>query len=80
MEILGFIVIGVAAGWLAALIMRGHGFGLIGDLIVGVVGAVIGGFIFRLIGISAGGVFGSLAMAVIGAVVLLGLAGIVRRA
>ncbi|MBI5794133.1 GlsB/YeaQ/YmgE family stress response membrane protein [Candidatus Uhrbacteria bacterium] len=80
MSILAFILIGIVAGWLAGLIMRGHGFGLVGDLIIGVVGAVIGGLIFDLVGLSAYGFAGSLAMATLGAVVLLGIAGMLRHA
>ena len=80
MDILGFLVIGIVAGWIASVIMRGHGFGLVGDLIIGIVGAFIGGMLFRAMGITAYGVFGALAMAVVGAVVLLGLAGFLRRA
>ncbi len=80
MDILGFIIIGIIAGWIAGVIMKGRGFGMIGDLIVGVVGAVIGGFVFRLLGISAYGVLCTLAMATVGAVVFLGLAGMIKRA
>ncbi len=80
MSILGFIIIGILAGWIAGLIMHGHGFGLIADFIIGIVGAVIGGFLFQLLGISAYGTLGALAMAVIGAVVFLGIAGMIRRA
>lgn len=80
MDILWFILIGIAAGWIAAQIMHGHGFGLVGDLILGVVGAVLGGMIFSFLNISTYGLLGSLAMATLGAVVLLGLAGMLRRA
>ena len=48
MEYVWFILIGIAAGWLAGQIMKGGGFGLIGDLIVGVIGALLGGFLFGL--------------------------------
>lgn len=56
MDILWFLLIGLVAGWLAGLITKGSGFGLLGDLVIGVVGALLGGFLFSLIGISAGGV------------------------
>jgi uncharacterized membrane protein YeaQ/YmgE (transglycosylase-associated protein family) len=78
MSIIWFIIIGIVAGWLAGLITRGHGFGAIADFVIGVVGAVIGGFIFDLLGITAYGTMGSLAMAVIGAIVLLAVAGMLR--
>ncbi len=80
MDILFFIIIGMIAGWLAGILMSGHGFGLLGNLIIGVIGAVIGGFIFRFVGLEAYGTIGSIIMATIGAVVFLGLARIVKRA
>ena len=54
-HLLWFLLIGLAAGWLAGQILKGGGFGLWGDLIVGVIGALLGGFLFGLLGISAGG-------------------------
>ena len=68
-----FIIIGIIAGWLAGQISSGRGFGLWGDLAVGVVGAVLGGFIFRLIGITAYGLIGSLITSTIGAILVLWL-------
>lgn len=70
-SILWFLLIGLAAGWLAGQIMRGGGMGLVGDLIVGVIGALLGGFLFRLIGISAYGLLGDLITATVGAMLLL---------
>lgn len=76
-----FLAIGALAGWLAGLIMKGFGFGLIGNMIVGIVGAVVGGYLFGALGISAGGgLAGSLITAVIGAVVLLVIVRIIKRA
>ena len=80
MDILWSVIIGILAGWIASVIMRGHGLGLIGDLVLGVVGAVIGGLIFRFLGVTAYGTAGILAMAVLGAIVLLGIANVLRRA
>ena len=72
MSIILWIVIGIVAGWLAGKIMKGKGFGLIGDLIVGVIGAFLGGWLFGLLHISIGaGLIGSLITAVVGALVLL---------
>jgi uncharacterized membrane protein YeaQ/YmgE (transglycosylase-associated protein family) len=68
-----FLAIGLIAGWLAGKIMRGGGFGLIGDLVVGVIGAVLGGWLFGLLGINLGGIIGSLITALIGAIVLVWL-------
>jgi len=68
---LWFLIIGVISGWLAGVISRGGGFGIVGDLVVGVIGAFIGGFVFNLMGISAYGTIGSIISSTIGAVVLL---------
>jgi uncharacterized membrane protein YeaQ/YmgE (transglycosylase-associated protein family) len=79
MHIIIFLFIGMLAGWLAGKIMKGKGFGLIGNLIVGVIGALLGGFLFRVLGISTAGFIGSIAMAVIGALVLLYLIGFIKK-
>jgi uncharacterized membrane protein YeaQ/YmgE (transglycosylase-associated protein family) len=72
MDFLWFILIGLAAGWLAGQLTRGGGFGLVGDIVVGVIGALLGGFLFSTFGLSTGGgLLGSLIVATIGAVVLL---------
>lgn len=80
MNLFWFILIGIAAGWLAGQIMKGGGFGLVGDLIVGVIGALLGGYLFGLLGIAAGGLLGSLVTATIGAIVLIALLRLIRRA
>lgn len=74
------IIIGILAGWLAGLIVKGRGMGLLVDLIVGIVGALIGGFIAGLIGLAAYGLIGRLAIAVAGAVILLFLVRLIKRA
>lgn len=79
MSILYFLLIGALAGWLGGLIMRGGGFGLWGNLLVGVVGALLGGFLFDVLGISTTGMVGSLITAVAGAVLLLFLVGLVKK-
>ena len=58
--------------------MRGHGFGLVGDLVVGVLGALIGGFIFRFLGVTSFGLIGSFVTATAGALVLLWLIRLLR--
>lgn len=73
MDILWFILIGIAAGWLGGLIMKGQGFGLVGNMIMGVIGALLGGFLFGLLGLKAYGLIGSLVTATVGAVVLIWL-------
>ena len=62
MNFLYFAIIGIVAGWLAGQIMKGRGFGLVGNLVVGVLGAILGGWLFSALGISAGGMIGSLIM------------------
>jgi uncharacterized membrane protein YeaQ/YmgE (transglycosylase-associated protein family) len=72
MALLWFIVIGAIAGWLAGKFMRGNGFGLIGDIIVGIAGSFLGGYLLRKTGVEIGhGLLGSLIVAFIGAVLLL---------
>lgn len=79
MELIWFVLIGLIAGWLAGEIMKGSGFGLLGNLVVGVIGALIGGFLFRILGITAGGLLGQLIVATIGAIVLLFVVGWLRK-
>jgi uncharacterized membrane protein YeaQ/YmgE (transglycosylase-associated protein family) len=74
-----FLAIGLAAGWLAGVILKGGGFGLIWNLIIGVAGSFLGGWIFHLLGISFGGVFGSFVAALVGALILLAIINLVRR-
>ena len=74
-----FLVIGLIAGWLAGRIMKGGGYGMWGDLVVGVIGAFIGGWVFGLLGITAGGIIGSLVTAVVGAVILLYLLRLIKK-
>ena len=80
-SLLVFIIIGAIAGWLAGLIVSGFGFGLIGNIIVGIVGAFIAGWLFPRLGFAiGGGILGSIINATIGAVVLLLLVKILKRA
>jgi len=73
--ILAWVVVGLLAGWLAGLITRAKGFGCIGNLIVGLLGAAIGGVLFSLLGITdRAGFWGSVAVATLGAIILLAIA------
>jgi len=78
-HVLLFLAIGLLAGFLAGKIMKGSGFGLIGDLVVGVAGAFVGVWLLGLVGISSGGIIGLLIAAVIGALVLLYIIRLARR-
>jgi uncharacterized membrane protein YeaQ/YmgE (transglycosylase-associated protein family) len=75
-----FLVIGAVAGWLAGVIMKGGGYGLVGDIIVGVIGSLIGGWLFGLFGIAAGGLIGSIIAAVVGAIILIAILRLIKRA
>ncbi len=80
LALIWFLLIGISAGWLAGKIIKGSGFGLLGDLIVGIVGSLVGGFLFGLVGLGAYGLPARLLMAVVGAVVLLYVIRLIRRA
>jgi uncharacterized membrane protein YeaQ/YmgE (transglycosylase-associated protein family) len=71
--LLWWIVIGLIAGWLAGKIARGEGYGCITDIILGLIGSVLGGWIFTKLGILGGGTLYSLAAATVGAVILVSI-------
>ncbi len=76
-----FLVFGAVAGWIASTLMKGRGFGLLGNIIVGIVGAMVGGWLSTVTGITAGGgLVGSLITAVVGAMVLLFVVGLIKKA
>ena len=75
------IVVGAVAGWLAGLIDKGFGFGLIGNIVVGIVGALIATWLFPRLGVRiGGGIFSAIVSATLGSVILLFVIGLVRRA
>jgi uncharacterized membrane protein YeaQ/YmgE (transglycosylase-associated protein family) len=75
------LIIGAIAGWLAGLIVRGMGFGLLGNIVVGIVGALIAGWLLPRLGLSLGsGTLGAIIHATIGAVILLVILGVIKRA
>ena len=74
-----FLLIGAVAGWLAGQIMRGGGLGLLGNIVVGVIGALIGGWLFGALGIAVGGLIGSIIAATVGAIILLALLRLIKR-
>ena len=74
-----FLAIGAIAGWLAGTLMKGGGFGLLGNIVIGIIGAVIGGFVFGVLGISAGGLIGSIVTATAGAALLLFIVALVKK-
>jgi uncharacterized membrane protein YeaQ/YmgE (transglycosylase-associated protein family) len=75
------IIVGAIAGWLAGLIVKGYGFGLVGNIVLGIVGAFVGGWIFAQLGIViVSGLIGTIIAATAGAVVLLLLIRVIRQA
>jgi len=70
MWLLWTIIIGILAGFIAGKIVKGQGMGTLMDLVVGIVGSILGGWIFTLLGLAAYGLIGQLVMATVGAVVL----------
>ncbi|MFZ9566881.1 MAG: GlsB/YeaQ/YmgE family stress response membrane protein [Vulcanococcus sp.] len=79
MNVIGFLIVGVIAGWLAGVLVKGGGFGLFGDLVVGILGALIGGFLFGG-GLLGGGLVGSILVATLGAVILLVVVRVLKKA
>jgi uncharacterized membrane protein YeaQ/YmgE (transglycosylase-associated protein family) len=77
-----WIIVGLVAGVLASLVMGGTGYGIVGDIIIGIVGAFVGGWIFRQLGTTTpfGGLAGIIFVAFIGAVVLLFVLRVIRGA
>ena len=82
MTILAWLLVGLVAGVLASLVMGGTGYGLVGDIIIGIIGAFFGGWLFAQLGVASpfGGLAGTIFVAFIGAVVLLFILRLVRGA
>lgn len=81
MDLLTWLIVGLVAGLLASFVMGGTGLGLIGDIIIGICGAFVGGWVFRALRVTVpvGGIGGTILVAFIGAVILLFLIRILRR-
>lgn len=77
--ILILLLVGLVAGYLAGLIWKGGGFGLLWNTVIGVIGSFLGGFIFRALGISFHGLIGSVIAALVGALVLLWIVSLVKK-
>ncbi len=74
-----FLLIGAVAGWLAGVVVRGGGFGLVGDIIVGILGAFVAGLLLPHLGIGLPGIAGEIVYAAIGAIVLLLIIRLIKR-
>ena len=80
-SIIIFLIVGAVAGWLAGQIVKGHGFGLLGNIVVGIVGAFLAGWLLPTLGLNLGltGIVSSIIYAAIGAIILLFLIGLFKR-
>jgi uncharacterized membrane protein YeaQ/YmgE (transglycosylase-associated protein family) len=74
------LIVGAVAGWLGSRLVHGRGLGALGNILVGVVGAAIGGIVFSAVGLAAYGLLAQIISATIGAVILLYVVGLVKRA
>ena len=80
MGFITWIVVGLIAGWLAGY-MKGGGYGTLADIILGILGGIVGGWVFGLLGIwPGGGMIGSIVVAFVGAVILVGISRLLKRA
>jgi uncharacterized membrane protein YeaQ/YmgE (transglycosylase-associated protein family) len=81
MDLLTWLIVGLVAGVLASMVMGGTGYGLVGDIIIGICGAFVGGWLLRALGtgVPVGGIAGTIIVAFIGAVVLLFVIRLIRR-
>ena len=82
LSLITWLIVGAIAGWLAGKVVQGFGFGLVGNIVIGIVGAVIAGFLFPRLGIgpTGGTIVWSIIYAAIGAVILLVIIGMIRKA
>lgn len=79
LSLMVFLLIGALAGWLAGLVMKGRGYGLWGNMGLGVVGAFVGGLLIRFLGLASQGTVGDLVTATLGAVVLIAVVRALRK-
>jgi uncharacterized membrane protein YeaQ/YmgE (transglycosylase-associated protein family) len=75
-----WIVVGLIAGWLAGQVMKGGGYGVLADIVLGILGGIFGGWLFGKMGIGAGSTIGSIVVAFVGAVILVGITRLLKRA
>jgi len=80
LNLIYWVIVGLIAGWAAGRIMKGGGYGVVMDIILGIVGAVVGGWLLGAIGIYAGGLIGTIVVAIIGAVFLIWISRMLKKA
>jgi len=78
--LLYWIIVGLIAGFLDGKVMKGGGYGVLMDIVLGMLGAIVGGWLFGMLGISAGGLIGGILVAFIGAVILIWLTRMLKKA
>jgi uncharacterized membrane protein YeaQ/YmgE (transglycosylase-associated protein family) len=79
-DLIWWVVVGLIAGWAAGKIMRGGGYGPAMDIVLGIVGAVVGGWLLGALGIYAGGLIGTIIVAIVGAIFLIWLSRLLKKA
>jgi uncharacterized membrane protein YeaQ/YmgE (transglycosylase-associated protein family) len=78
-NVIYWIIVGLIAGWAAGKIMKGRGYGPVVDIVLGIVGAVVGGWLLGALGIYAGGLIGTILVAIIGAILLIWLSRLLKK-
>jgi len=79
-DLIYWIVVGLIAGWLAGKVMKGGGYGVLIDIILGILGAIVGGWVFGLLQLHAGGLMWSIIVAFVGAVILVWITRLLKKA
>jgi uncharacterized membrane protein YeaQ/YmgE (transglycosylase-associated protein family) len=77
--IIWWIVVGLIAGWAAGALMKGGGYGVIADIVLGILGGVVGGWVVSMLGFGPGGLIWSIFVAILGAVILIWFTRLIRR-
>ena len=79
-NLIWWLVVGLIAGWAAGKIMKGGGYGTVMDIVLGIIGAVVGGWVMSIVGINAGGFIGTILVAILGAVILIWITRLLKKA
>lgn len=79
-NLIWWAVVGLVAGWAAGRIMKGGGYGVVMDIVLGIIGAVVGGWLLGVLGVHAGGFIGTILVAILGAVVLIWITRLLKKA
>jgi len=79
-NLIWWAVVGLIAGWAAGRIMKGGGYGVVMDIVLGIIGAIVGGWVMSAVGVHAGGFIGTIIVAIIGAVILIWVTRMLKKA